>query len=75
MEYICMICGSRQHVLREGQVMLCTRCITALGIALGDKLEALHGTPHRHTEGRTAPHTVILSEAQAESKDLKGCSP
>ena len=44
MEYICMICGSRQHVLREGQVMLCTRCITALGIALHDKLEALHGT-------------------------------
>ena len=44
MEYICMICGSRQHVLWEGQVMLCTRCITALGIALEDKLEALHGT-------------------------------
>ncbi len=38
MEYICMICGRKQHVLREGQVMLCTRCITALGIALGDKL-------------------------------------
>ena len=50
MEYICMICGSRQHVLREGQVMLCTRCITALGIALGAKLEALHRTPHRHPE-------------------------
>ena len=44
MEYICMICGRKKHVLREGKVMLCTRCITALGLALGDKLEALHGT-------------------------------
>ena len=64
MEYICMICGSRQHVLREGQVMLCTRCITALGIALGDKLEALHGTSHCHPE-----------RSAAEPKDLKGCAP
>ena len=64
MEYICMICGSRQHVLREGQVMLCTRCITALGIALGDKLEALHGSQHRHPE-----------QSAAEPKDLKACSP
>ena len=38
MEYICMICGRKKHVLREGKVMLCTRCITALGLALGDKL-------------------------------------
>ena len=38
MEYICMICGRKKHVLREGKVMLCTRCITALGLALGEKL-------------------------------------
>ena len=38
MEYICMICGRKKHVLREGKVMLCTRCITALGLALGEKM-------------------------------------
>lgn len=48
MEYICMICGSRHHVLREGKVMLCTRCITALGLALRDKLAC-------HPEGEESP--------------------
>lgn len=36
--YECMICGSREHVLREGKVCLCARCVEALGAALGDKL-------------------------------------
>ena len=34
----CMICGSREHVMREGQILLCTRCIQALGEALWEKL-------------------------------------
>ncbi len=34
----CMICGGRRHVLREGGICLCTRCVGALGEALGDKL-------------------------------------
>ena len=33
-----MICGSRKHVLREGQIFLCARCIAALGEALAEKL-------------------------------------
>lgn len=36
--YECMICGSREHVLREGKILLCTRCIEALGDALAEKL-------------------------------------
>ena len=55
MEYICMICGRKKHVLRESKVMLCTRCITALGLALGDKLEKM---PPR------AQSPVILSAAE-----------
>ena len=35
----CMICGSQKHVLREGKLCLCARCIGALGDALGQKLE------------------------------------
>ena len=38
-QYECMICGSHQHVLREGKLCLCSRCIEALGEALADKLE------------------------------------
>ena len=38
MIYECIICGSREHVLREGNIMLCTRCIQALGDALWEKL-------------------------------------
>lgn len=38
MIYECIICGSREHVLWEGNVMLCTRCIGALSEALWDKL-------------------------------------
>ena len=49
MDYICMICGRRRHVLREGKVMLCTRCITALGLALGEKL------PRHAEEGKRPP--------------------
>lgn len=64
MEYLCMICGRKKHVLREGKLMLCTRCITALGLALGDKLEALQGTPHCHP-----------ARSAAEPKDRKGCAP
>ena len=52
MEYICMICGRKKHVLREGKVMLCTRCITALGLALGEKL------------GENAVGPVIPSEVE-----------
>ena len=36
--YECMICGSHEHVLREGNIMLCTCCIQALGDALWEKL-------------------------------------
>lgn len=36
--YECMICGSREHVLREGRLCLCVRCVEALGEALGEKL-------------------------------------
>lgn len=36
--YECIICGSREHVLREGKVCLCTRCLSALGQALESKL-------------------------------------
>ena len=64
MESICMICGRKKHVLREGKLMLCTRCITALGLALGEKLEALQGTPHGHPE-----------RSAAAPKDRKGCAP
>ncbi len=39
--YECMICGSREHVLREGALCLCTRCLAALGQALGDKLPCM----------------------------------
>ena len=39
--YECMICGSREHVLREGPLCLCTRCLAALGQALGDKLPCM----------------------------------
>ena len=39
-EHVCMICGSREHLLREGKLCLCTRCIAALGEALSEKLEA-----------------------------------
>lgn len=42
MEYCCMICGRKKHVLREGKVMLCTRCITALGLAFGEKRKEQH---------------------------------
>ena len=38
MRYECMICGSREHVLREGKLALCTRCIDALSRALWEKL-------------------------------------
>ena len=41
--YECMICGSREHVLREGPLCLCTRCLEALGQALGDKLPCMRG--------------------------------
>ena len=34
----CMICGRRSSVLREGKLCLCSRCIAALGEALGEKL-------------------------------------
>ena len=37
--YECMICGSHEHVLREGKLCLCARCVAALGEALGEKLE------------------------------------
>lgn len=36
--YECMICSSREHVIREGKIFLCTRCIEALGDALWEKL-------------------------------------
>lgn len=36
--YECMICGAREHVLREGGLCLCTRCVEALGLALAGKL-------------------------------------
>ena len=39
--YECMICGSREHVLREGPLCLCTRCLAALGQALGEKLPCM----------------------------------
>ena len=39
--YECMICGSREHVLREGPLCLCTCCLAALGQALGDKLPCM----------------------------------
>ena len=42
MEYCCMICGRKKHVLREGKVMLCTHCITALGLAFGEKRKEQH---------------------------------
>ena len=45
MEYICMICGRKKHILREGKVMLCTRCVTALGLALGGKLNSEASAP------------------------------
>ena len=38
MEYECMICGSREHVMREGEIYLCAHCIQALGEALWEKL-------------------------------------
>lgn len=34
----CMICGSQRHLLREGGVCLCSRCIGAMGRALAKKL-------------------------------------
>ena len=37
--YECMICGSHEHVLREGKLCLCARCVAALGEALVEKLE------------------------------------
>ena len=37
--YECMICGSKEHVLREGQLCLCSRCVEALGAALSGRLE------------------------------------
>lgn len=36
--YECMICGAGEHVLREGGLCLCTRCVEALGLALAGKL-------------------------------------
>lgn len=36
--YECIICGSREHVLRQGGICLCTRCVEALGAALEGKL-------------------------------------
>lgn len=41
----CMICGSQKHVLREGKLCLCARCIGALGDALGQKLEKPSAPP------------------------------
>ncbi len=41
--YECIICGSREHVLREGRLQLCTRCLEALGQALGGKLPCMEG--------------------------------
>ena len=43
--YECMICGSREHVLREGQIFLCARCIEALGEALTEKLTKKEDSP------------------------------
>ena len=43
--YECMICGSREHVLREGQIFLCARCIEALGEALAEKLTKKEDSP------------------------------
>ena len=53
--YECMICGSREHVLREGPLCLCTRCLAALGQALGEKLPCmaahLNGSDCAFSEG------------------------
>jgi len=38
MPYECMICGSREHVMREGEIFLCSHCIQALQEALWEKL-------------------------------------
>ena len=43
--YECMICGCREHVLREGQIFLCARCIEALGEALAEKLTKKEASP------------------------------
>ena len=41
--YECIICGSREHLLREGGLCLCTRCLEALGQALETKLPCMEG--------------------------------
>lgn len=45
----CMICGTDRKLLREKEICLCSRCITALANALDGKLqtakEAEKGTP------------------------------
>ena len=48
--YDCMICGSREHVLRESKIFLCTRCIEALGEALWEKLYPGQPQPSSPTE-------------------------
>ena len=34
----CMICGERGQLLREGEIVLCDRCLEALQDALEEKL-------------------------------------
>ena len=34
----CMICGERRQLLREGEIVLCARCLEALQDALEEKL-------------------------------------
>ena len=36
--HTCMICGGDRRLAREGSVVLCERCLTALGRALSEKL-------------------------------------
>lgn len=47
---ICMICGTHHRVLREGGVALCSRCLTALADALGEKLS--HSAPQEKADAR-----------------------
>ena len=57
--YECMICGSRKHVLREGQIFLCARCIAALGEALAEKLT------------KKEEETKCISIMKTDTKSLK----
>lgn len=50
----CMICGSRQFLLREEEIVLCARCVDALAEALQDKLPQ-RDTVKKHKEGIEKP--------------------